>query len=106
MKNKLLTLLILITCAFSQSSYSAMTNFVTITSTKVNSSQAYIFVSGMNDNNNCGNPSFARLYWASENVDRFWSLLLAAQMAGKKVAFDGTCVSSYLSITSIIVKSY
>ena len=83
----------------------AQTTFGTITQIKAFASQAYIYVDGVDDAFNCGSSDRVRLYWNNENVDRFWSLLLAAQVANKQVSFEGNCVSGLLTISAIYIKS-
>jgi len=106
MKNLLLFILVnFLVCLTANAS---PTNYVKITEIKAFGSQAYIYVEGLNDSNNCGSTalsSMVRFYWSTANVDKLWSILLAAQMAGKEVAFDGSCVSNYLSINTVNIKS-
>ncbi len=82
----------------------AQTSYGTITGIKAFSSQAYIYTDGVNDAFGCGSLGMSRFYWNIENADRLWSLLLAAQMAGKQVSFEGSCVSGKLAISAIYVK--
>ncbi len=83
----------------------AKTTYGTITEIKAFDSQAYISVEGINDPNQCGNSSRVRFYWTLAQADKLWSMLLAAQMSGKQVAFDGECVSGNLAIKQIYLKS-
>jgi len=90
------------------SANAAKTNYVKISEIKAFGSQAYIYVEGLNDTNNCGSTDvspFVRFYWTTANADKLWSMLLAAQMAGKEVAFDGGCTSNYLDINTVYIKS-
>lgn len=81
------------------------TTYGAITEIKAFDSQAYISVEGINDPNDCGSSSRVRFYWTTPQADKLWSMILAAQMAGKEVAFDGACVGGYLSILQIYLKS-
>ncbi len=85
--------------------FSTQTAYGTITLIKAFESQAYIYVDGLNDPFGCDNTTLVRFYWTVENVDRLWSLLLAAQMSGKKVSFEGECVAGALAATGIYLES-
>ncbi len=81
------------------------TSFGTIKEIKAFDSQAYISVVGIDDPNECGNSTRIRFYWTTPQADKLWSMLLAAQMAGKEVAFDGECVGGNLSIQQLYLRS-
>ena len=87
----------------------AQTNYGPITKIKAFSSQAYIYVSGMGDNFSCASGGstpgeLARFYWTTTQADKLWSMILAAQMSGKDVSFEGTCASGLLSIETVYIK--
>jgi len=107
MKNVRTYIILVIIGLLPINAFSAQTNFGNITKIKAFGSQAYVWVDGLNDPNQCNSTPTGkvRLYWTTENSDRYWSLLLAAQMSGKKVSFDGTCVSSLLSINAVWLES-
>jgi len=102
-KNLFSALLLLIFAA--SLAHAQQTTYGKITSIKAFSSQAYVYVEGMGDPFNCGNAGMARFYWTTPESDKLWSMLLAAQMSGKEVSFEGTCVSGRLSIEAIYLKS-
>ncbi len=86
------------------------TEFGSITSIRAFDSQAYVYMSGMDDAFGCASggsdaSSMVRFYWTITNADKLWSMLLAAQMSGKEVAFEGTCASGYLSVEAVSLKS-
>ena len=90
--------------------HAAQTNYGQITKIKAFNSQAYIYVSDMGDNFDCASGgttpgALARFYWTTTQADKLWSMLLAAQMSGKEVSFEGSCVSGLLSIETVYIKN-
>ncbi len=105
MQSKLLISSMLIFLLFSSSASALQTSWGEIVQIRATSaSQAYIYVSGLDDPFGCGSTSFVRFYWSNSNADKLWSLVLAAQMAKKQVSFAGSCVSGYLSATIVYVR--
>jgi hypothetical protein len=81
------------------------TNFGLITQIKATNSQAYIYVQGLDDPFGCGSSSFVRFYWTTSEADKLWAMILSAQMAGKNVSFEGTCVSGNLSANIVYIQN-
>ena len=85
--------------------YAAKTNYVSISEIKAVESQAYLYINGLVDSNNCGSSTLVRFYWSTHNADKLWAMILSAQMANKMIAFDGKCVGGSLSLSTIYLKS-
>lgn len=86
------------------------TTYGSINKIKAFQSQAYIYVSKMGDPFECASGGstpgeLARFYWTAVQADKLWSILLAAQMSGKKVSFEGSCVAGLLSIEMVYIKN-
>ncbi|NQZ12985.1 MAG: hypothetical protein HRT35_38055 [Algicola sp.] len=88
--------------------HAAQTAYGKITHIKATGGQAYIYISGLNDPMNCGGAStstLVRLYWSTPQADKLFSMVMSAQMAGKRVSFEGTCVSGYLSAKTVYIET-
>jgi hypothetical protein len=72
---------------------------------KAQANKAFVYVPGLNDPFNCGNTDLAVLQWSTAGSDKLWSMLLAAQMYGKRVSFEGSCQAGRLSIEAVYLKS-
>jgi len=90
---------------FASNANATQTNYGKITLIKSTTVQAYIYVEGLNDPFGCGNNTFVRFYWGTTESNKLWSMILAAQMSGKQVSFEGTCVSGFLAANAVYVSS-
>jgi len=105
MKLKTTFLAIAMSLAFTNSANATQTNYGKITLIKSTTVQAYIYVEGLDDPFGCGNNTFVRFYWGTTESKKLWSMILAAQMSGKQVSFEGTCASGFLAANAVYVAS-
>ncbi|MBL1261323.1 MAG: hypothetical protein COB33_012420 [Thiotrichaceae bacterium] len=105
LKKYLLVIAVILNFMLLSSANAMQTTYGKITLIKAFDSQAYVYVSGLNDPFGCGNSSFVRFYWGDGYKKQLWSIVLAAQLSGKEVSFEGSCVSGYLSVTSVYMRN-